>query len=299
MITDLTCPACGDGARELSHVVEQRYRLLRCTGCGTEFLRDPRPAGSVDGTDSEYWEDYKFAVYASPEVRRGYEERYAFAFGRLAARTGSVPGSVLDVGCGIGNFLAWSAAQGAAVTGVDVDATAVAGARERGLTAVLPDGLDAALDGPVDVLTMWDVIEHVADPRAFVADVVDRLRPGGHLLLETPDAAFPVRPAVRALNRLSGGRVDLAKNMYYWEHKIYFTEQGLRRLLAPFGVELVEVHRLTSPQAKMQATFDHLAEGREASTVDTLLARGWPVAEQVFRRVGRGNKLVVVARRRP
>ncbi|TCK20876.1 class I SAM-dependent methyltransferase [Pseudonocardia endophytica] len=297
MITDPTCPACGDRARELPHVVEERYRLLRCAGCGTEFLHDPAPAAE-DGTDSEYWEDYKFAVYASPDVRRGYEERYAFAFDRLAARTGTAPGSVLDVGCGIGNFLAWSSARGAASVGVDVDATAVAGARERGLTAVLPDGLDGALDGPVDVLTMWDVIEHVADPTAFVADVVDRLRPGGHLLLETPDAAFPVRPAVRAVNRLSGGRVDVARRMYYWEHKIYFTEEGLRRVFAPFGVDLVEVHRLTSPQAKMQATFDHLAEERQASTVDTLVARGWPVAEQLFRRIGRGNKLVALARKR-
>ncbi len=298
MIIDPTCPACDRSARELSHVVEAHYRLLRCTACGTEFLHDPEPA-APDGAESEYWEDYKFAVYASGEVRRGYEERYAFAFDRLAARTGTAPGSVLDVGCGIGNFLAWSAPRVTAATGVDVDATAVAGARERGLTAVLPDGLDAALDGPVDVLTMWDVIEHVADPHAFVADVVDRLRPGGHLLLETPDAAFPVRPAVRALNRLSGGRVDLAKNMYYWEHKIYFTEEGLRRLLAPFGVTLVEVHRLTSPAAKMQATFDHVAQSGGASTVDTLLARGWPVAEQLFRSVGRGNKLVVLAQRTP
>lgn len=297
MITDPACPACDGRARDLPHVVEARYRLLRCTACGTEFLTDPRPGGG-EGTDSEYWEDYKFAVYASPDVRRGYEERYAFAFDRLAARTGTAPGSVLDVGCGIGNFLAWSAARGTASTGVDVDATAVAGARERGLTAVLPDALDTALDGPVDVLTMWDVIEHVTDPRGFVADVVERLRPGGHLLLETPDAAFPVRPAVRALTRLSGGRVDLAKRMYYWEHKIYFTEEGLRRLLAPFGVDLVEVHRLTSPQAKMQATFDHLADDRQASTLDTLVARGWPVAEQAFRRLGRGNKLVVLARRR-
>lgn len=298
MTLDPSCPACAGRARELPHIVQARYRLLRCTVCGTEFLTDPdttTEAGTA--AESEYWEDYKFAVYASPEVRRGYEERYAFAFDRLVARTGP-PASVLDVGCGIGNFLAWSSARVPRVAGVDVDPAAVAGARDRGLTAVLPDDLDTVLDGPVDVLTMWDVIEHVADPHAFVGSVLPRLRPGGHVLLETPDAAFPVRPVVRRTHRVTGGRLDLAKNMYYWEHKIYFTEDGLRRLFAAHGCELVEVHRLTSPVAKMQATFDHLAEGG-TSVTDRLLARGWPLAEQLFRRLGRGNKLVALARRVP
>jgi 2-polyprenyl-3-methyl-5-hydroxy-6-metoxy-1,4-benzoquinol methylase len=284
------CPACGAPGRLLHHVVQERYRLLRCTGCGTEFLRDPVPGGSTAG---EYWEDYKFDVYAGDAVRVGYEQRYAAVFDRLEDRAGRC-GQVLDVGCGIGNFLAWARDRGLDAVGSDVDERALAGAAARGLTVFTPEQL-AAQDTEVDVVTLWDVIEHVADPGPFLTDALSRLRPGGWVLLETPDAAFPVRPLVRALHRATGGRVDLAKNMYYWEHKIYFTERGLERVLAPHGVTVVEVHRMTSPVAKMQATFDHGAEG--SGPVDRLLARGWPAAEALFRRMGRGNKLVVLARR--
>lgn len=68
------CPACGAPGRLLRHIVQERYRLLRCTGCRTEFLRDPVPGGSTAG---EYWEDYKVDVYAGEAVRVGYEQRYA------------------------------------------------------------------------------------------------------------------------------------------------------------------------------------------------------------------------------
>lgn len=305
---DVTCPACRAGGRPLALVVEPGCRLVRCPGCGTQYLRRIHPdAGAgdgggdatADGTESEYWEQYKFAVYDSDDVRRGYDERYDLAFQLLRARQGSAT-TVLDVGCGIGNFLDWARRHGLDAVGVDVEPRAVAVARDRGLRAAVPDAVDEILgpSGTVDVLTLWDVIEHVYDPDALLGQFVPRVVPGGAVLLETPDAAFPVRPVFRALHRISRGRLDLVGAMYYWEHKVYFTESGLRRLLAAHGCELLEVRRLTSPRAKMAHTFSHDLE-RHRSLGGRLLAVAWPLAERVFRRLGWGNKLVVLARRLP
>lgn len=304
---DLRCPACAATGRPLRLVVDPGCRLVRCRQCATQYLRrlpgDPAAGTGAEatdpGTDSEYWEQYKFDVYGSEDVRRGYHERYDLGFAMVRSRIGQV-GSVLDVGCGIGNFLDWATRQGLEAVGVDVDAGAVATVRGRGLAAALPEDLDSLLggDGTTDVVTMWDVVEHVYDPAEFVGSFVPRLRPGGALLLETPDAAFPVRAVFRALHHVSRGRIDFAGSMYYWEHKVYFTEEGLRRLLAAHGCEVLAVRRLTSPRAKMQHEFAHRLETK-ATVSKRLLSRWWPVTEAVFRRLGWGNKLIVLARRRP
>jgi 2-polyprenyl-3-methyl-5-hydroxy-6-metoxy-1,4-benzoquinol methylase len=104
-----------------------------------------------------------------------------------------------------------------------------------------------ALDGSLAAVTKWEVIEHLYEPAPVVRQVAAKLRPNGALILETPDAAFPVRSVLLSLYPLSGGRVNLTDPMYYWEHKSYFTAAGLTQLLAGNGLEVVKVERLTSP----------------------------------------------------
>jgi 2-polyprenyl-3-methyl-5-hydroxy-6-metoxy-1,4-benzoquinol methylase len=150
----------------------------------------------------------------------------------------------------------------------------------------------------VDAVTLWDVIEHVFTPDDIVAPAVARLAPGGVLLLETPDGAFPVRTAVRAVHAASGGRADFTRSLYYWEHKSYFTVAGLRSILRRHGLEIAAVRRETSPRAKMQQMFDYYA-AKDRTPGERLLARAWPVMETTARRAGIGNKLIVVARKAP
>jgi len=148
-------------------------------------------------------------------------------------------------------------------------------------------------DDSFDALTMWDVIEHVSEPKEMLASFVHKVRRGGALLFETPDGGFPVRTLLLWLNKQTRGRVNLTGPMYYWEHKVYFTEAGMRALLDAVGVDIVSVERQPSVRAKMQREFGvmHSKKGR-------VLKRTWPALEAIFRRAGRGNKLLIVARRR-
>jgi SAM-dependent methyltransferase len=292
----LRCPACGKAGRWLRLVVEERYRLARCRTCRTQFFRpDPGLSAAAGDPVSEYWEDYKFGLYSSTAVQRDYERRYVTSL-RIAERFAGPVRSVLDVGCGIGNFVAFAQRESMTAYGIDVDAAAVRSARERGLRVRRSDELDDLLpDRSVDAITLWDVIEHLYDPEPVIRPLLRKLRPDGLLLLETPDAAFPVRGAVRAAHTASGGRFDVTGHLYYWEHKIYFTETGLRSILGRFGCEVLHVRRDTSPRAKMQEIFRHYAP---ESWSDRIAARVWPVMETGARRLGRGNKLILVARRR-
>lgn len=290
------CPACGGPGRPLRLVYSGRYRLRRCTRCRTQYFRaDSAPGAETrQGVESEYWEDYKFGLYSDPAVQAGYEQRYAMAVQTAARVLGRQAVSVLDLGCGIGNFLAYAVGRGIQARGADVDEHAVAAARARGLDVTVMDELEPF---QVDAVTLWDVIEHVFTPDELVAAAAAHLRPGGVLLLETPDGAFPLRTAVRTVHAATAGRVDFTGSLYYWEHKSYFTVAGLRSILRRHGLVLAEVRRETSPRAKMQRMFDHYAAAEGHSRGERLLARAWPLMESAARRAGIGNKLIVAARK--
>jgi len=205
--------------------------------------------------------------------------------------------SLLDVGCGIGGFVAYATSAGFRAVGSDVSPDAVAEARRKGLDVHLADDLDAHVpDGSLDALTMWDVVEHLVDPVTVLEQVVRKVRPGGALLFETPDGAFPVRKVLLGLHAATRGAVDLTGPMYYWQHKEYFTEAGMRALLDRVGVDVVWLERATSVREKMDRQFG--VNARKGSWKGAVLKRTWPLLETAFRTAGRGNKLLLVGRRR-
>jgi SAM-dependent methyltransferase len=105
-----------------------------------------------------------------------------------------VPLRILDVGCGDGTCTRLTAdlAVGHSVIGLDWAAAPLAKARNRGLTLVRGSlggsGLPFAAES-VDVVILSEVIEHLVDTDAALAELRRVLRPGGHLILSTPNLA--------------------------------------------------------------------------------------------------------------
>ena len=99
--------------------------------------------------------------------------------------------TALDVGCGAGLLAEPLARMGAKVTAVDAVPELIAAAKVHAAGAGLEIDYRAvgveALDGRFDLVTAMEVVEHVADPRAFVASLAARLAPGGLLILSTPN----------------------------------------------------------------------------------------------------------------
>jgi 2-polyprenyl-3-methyl-5-hydroxy-6-metoxy-1,4-benzoquinol methylase len=289
------CPACLTIGRSTSFTLSLpdggNATLLRCPTCGTEYWRLDKKG--VDAK-SEYWEEYKFDLYADEAVQKAYEERYERMLSMIEG-LGFLPNSVLDIGGGIGNFAAWLAERGVTSYMTDIDSSAVAAAKERGVQAVEAKDLNSLVpvDG-VDAVTLWDVVEHVADPAAFVGEALTRLRPGGVLFFETPDARFPMRKAVLVVRAVSRGRVDKTGALYCWEHKVYFTERGMAMMLMRLGVRVVGVERWTSPRAKMTKILGS-DEALGTSAFYRGIGRMYPYADTGIERMRLGNKLIVVA----
>jgi len=100
--------------------------------------------------------------------------------------------TALDVGCGAGLLAEPLARMGAKVTGLDASPDLIAVAREHSKASGLQvdyvvDEL-SQLQGSFDLITCMEVVEHVADPAAFIRALAERLAPKGLLIMSTPNA---------------------------------------------------------------------------------------------------------------
>jgi SAM-dependent methyltransferase len=159
------------------------------------------------------------------------------------------PAVVIDVGCGDGSALAVAARQnpGHRFAGVDWSAGALRQARALGLE-VLRGGMDLPVaDGAADVVIMSEVIEHLVDPDAAVAEVRRVLRPGGSLLLSTPNLAAWYNRALLAagvqpvFSEVSLRGIYGRPGQVVAGHLRLFTRRALTEFLAASGFRCVTV----------------------------------------------------------
>jgi 2-polyprenyl-6-hydroxyphenyl methylase/3-demethylubiquinone-9 3-methyltransferase len=108
--------------------------------------------------------------------------------------------------------------------------------------------------GQFDVVTCMEVIEHVMDPRAFVAELVRHLRPDGLMLLSTPNRTAASRLfLVEAAERLG----QVPRGTHDWDK--FLTPEELTALLADAGLEVVDIQGIAfSPMSGLHLS-DNLA----------------------------------------
>ena len=136
------------------------------------------------------------AFYETPGVPLSSGEDRARRQARMLTRIlrdHNGPAVILDLGCGDGSALQAAAQQNPAhhFAGLDWSADALHQATTKGLTTIrgtIETRLPIA-DGKADVVIMSELIEHLVDPDTALAEVKRVLRPGGHLLLSTPNLA--------------------------------------------------------------------------------------------------------------
>lgn len=183
---EVVCNLCGGDDTKFIRA-DSGYSIRRCTACGLIYV-SPQPRFSAD-EDVEYLS--REPASTSGEGF-GSAELMADALKDLLEFAGR-PGRVLDVGCGYGFFLAAAREQGWTVAGVDVSHLGVEFASQRlGLGDVHRGHLASAPYPPAsfDAVTMFNVLEHVTDPRSLLRDALRLLRPGGTLLVRVPNMAF-------------------------------------------------------------------------------------------------------------
>jgi 2-polyprenyl-3-methyl-5-hydroxy-6-metoxy-1,4-benzoquinol methylase len=197
--------------------------IVRCDGCGTGYL-PPDLARQATA---------RYAEAADPSYADEAPERIRNADRLLALLPGGSGGELLEIGSACGFLLEAARRRGFRVHGIEPSRWAVDEARRR-FGFEIHCGTDATADVPaqsVDVAVMADVIEHLPAPHVTLARLATWLRPGGLLLILTPDLDSLV---ARYAGRFWWGLLD--------DHCVYFTRASLRTLLAGQGFQTEPTH---------------------------------------------------------
>lgn len=175
-----------------------RWALVECAECSTRFhgrILTPK------------WRTHCLSVWMSGDAIAAFDaaeglQNFATDFAHAASWVGHVLSieamtrdrgerrlRVLDFGCGSGAFLAQAALFGAEAYGVDASPARRELAAHAAVTIVAALAeLPAALRGSFDAVSMFEVLEHLDNPRELLTALGEWARPGGLLVLETPDA---------------------------------------------------------------------------------------------------------------
>ena len=234
------CPLCGS-ERYTTAFEEPPYAVRRCGKCGLGWVT---PRRSQEDLVALYADDSYWRSQSPKEIGyynyRSDEELYLKTFRRrlgFALRGGPRSGVALDVGCAAGFCMAVLRERGFEVHGVEVSETIARHAIDHfGFDTVHIGTLESApyAERSFDLITMWDVVEHVVDPQALLQEARRLLKPGGLLVVETQDIDS------RFARRL-GPRWHHFK---HHEHILHFTPATVRTLLEQAGFRVEKLtHR--------------------------------------------------------
>lgn len=184
------------GVNPLPYLDGAVWELVECAACGQVAHANLL---------SDEWNERRFREWMGEAAIREYERRMGaatFEHRWMAARqrmehllalevlTRGLRGPgrgprLLDFGCGWGEFVATARANGFDAVGLDRDAS------RRGASHVYPDlaAYDAESNGPLDAITLFQVLEHLTAPLEVLRELRQRAAPGAVLVLETPDAS--------------------------------------------------------------------------------------------------------------
>lgn len=232
------CPLCGEGTGQLIFM-KNGFEHRRCD-CGMIYVPEVLK------------EEYLNLVYAGDEfeeeTHRGFREepRKSFILAiyqdgmELLNRCGVTHGFLFDVGCSSGLFMEFAAGQGFEVKGIEPSVYAVEMARRHGIDVA--QGYfhkDLLPNNSVDIITMWDVLEHCEHPDEILDAAFAALKPGGKIFIQVPNA---MGLAPRILRQ--------ACNM--------FTGFGHINLFGPATlIRLLENHRFQTPE--MQSVISEIS----------------------------------------
>lgn len=248
------CAVCGSG--EIRHWFRLDFGAIgRCGKCG-QVLQAGEPQRDAHVTLHQTSDLHETTYALLSELASDGLPFYGWFLDLFEKKAAG--GSLLDVGCGVGEFLKSAAERGLEVVGIEV----IAELREKaelalGKESIEPRPIEEAefAQQSFDAITMWDVIEHLIDPGGALARIHQWLKPGGYLGVATLNHASLMYLIYHALRRTCPPLArPFGSRLYNPFHTYYFTKQSLARLVENAGFEVIEHRGYEFPLSRLDAS---------------------------------------------
>ena len=241
------CPICSEatkiafrGLYDDRYGYPDRFDLHRCGSCGHMHIAAQFSPQQLGELYTRYYPRGAFDIesFRAEEEKSGYG---AWLRGEQASAFRHVPRNVrvLDIGCGVGQTLAYHKNRGCEAFGMEADGNVQAIARRYGLDIRqgIFDGTQFD-SGSFDYVTLDQVAEHVTDPHALLRGVARVLVPGGKVVITTPNPG-------------SFGAWLYGRRWLNWHtpyHLQFYTRRSLELVARQAGLELVTAKTITASE---------------------------------------------------
>ena len=236
------CPWCGAPSEHSyiklkDHFLSQEdFEIFECDQCHLLFT-EPRPSADLIGA---YYKSENYFSHQENKkgfIPRVYEFVKSFNIKRKvkAATDGLTKGRVLDIGCGVGDFLVAMQKLGWDVSGIEPDNGARSIAQNRLSQNLLTPELSVTLpDHSFDLITLWHVLEHVDDLHSQITEIQRLLKPQGRLIIAVPNFKS----------------YDAEYYKSYWaawdvpRHLNHFCPDSMRTIFAQTKLKFIDIQKL-------------------------------------------------------
>lgn len=235
------CPICSDIHLELfisckDHTVSREtFQIMRCNACGFKFT-NPRPEAKDIYT---YYEAEEYISHSGTNkglinkmyalVRSYTLQKKVGLVSSLTKHINSETKSILDIGCGTGDFLNACKQNGYTITGIEPSAIARNNANEKfGITPLTPETLFEISGQEFHAITLWHVLEHIYELGKTLAQVKTLLHANGVLIIAVPNC----------------NSWDAKKYKVHWaawdlpRHIYHFTENDIKQMFKKYSFSI-------------------------------------------------------------
>ena len=252
------------GESPLPYLARKTWHFVKCDDCAQMFHRFVLDAEWNERRFAKWMTQDAIAAFESTALQREWQFQKAAENIAHVLRIRSLKGTkvkLLDFGCGYGEFVAICNLHGFRAVGVDRSEAK----RSNALTPISPSLSD--LSGPFDVITLFEVLEHLDQPLQVLQQLTAITTPGGILILETPDCT-----GVTDIKTL-----DDYRKIHPLDHINAFTPATLSKIAARAGFESIP-----KPTAHVTTQTSQIAKTGAKALLSAFVK---PTTRQYFRKV--------------
>lgn len=299
---NLKCNNCGGDEFVIKYEFETRA-IIQCKKCELMMLDQIPTIEDLKAVyDDNYFTNknllkpdvngiYGYVDYISERAykQKAYDPICKTLAKHLSRDSAASKPELLDYGCGLGFFIEVANAHGFNVTGIEFNQYAVDYVRKKYNFAIKEPSEFESDKKKFDVITMFDVLEHLNDPFGLIKNIHGRLHDNGLLLITTMDS-------LSLSSRILGKRLEDFRRIR--EHIFFFAKNNLKNLLIKNNFEILEVKHIGHAFQLKYLLARSQSISPTLSKLGLLLLNYFPFLSEMRVYVNPYTKILLIARKR-
>jgi 2-polyprenyl-3-methyl-5-hydroxy-6-metoxy-1,4-benzoquinol methylase len=222
------CPICDNNNSSVFFETFDGFRYVSCKNCGMIYTSKNLTSDAYNNFQKNL-ESHEESFFIERTIESDKDQKRFKKYIKLITKY-KKKGELLDIGCYTGNFLKVAKSYGFSVSGVEIHLKKALIANKRGFNVICGNIEKCAINQKFDIITMWETLEHINNPKIVIEKIYDLLNPLGLFIFTVPNGS--------SIN----GRILTGHKMGFtgFGHKNLFTSNAVNYILKKYDFSILE-----------------------------------------------------------